>query len=101
MDWRQFPTRLPRRTCCIYSRKLMADSRKGKHMDGGMALILVAFGLPGAIWPHKVARFEEQMDSIGSKRSWSEVEPAGWKVVLTRAIGVGMVLAGLLGLLAG
>jgi hypothetical protein len=70
-------------------------------MDGAMAFILLVFGLPGAIWPYKVARFEEQLDAIGSKRSWSEVEPAGWKVVLTRVIGVGMAGVGLLGLVLG
>ncbi|WP_435348900.1 hypothetical protein [Haloarchaeobius sp. HRN-SO-5] len=67
-------------------------------MEGPIAVILVVFGLPGAVWPYKVARFEEQMDSIGSKRSWSEVEPADWKVGLTRVVGIGMSVFGVLGL---
>ncbi len=70
-------------------------------MEGPLAFVLLAFGLPGAIWPYEVARFEEQLDSIGSKRSWSEAEPADWKVVLARVVGVGMVVFGVLGLLAG
>lgn len=63
-------------------------------MANPAGLLLVLFGLPAAIWPYKMARFEEQMDSIGSKRSWSEVEPAEWKVVLTRIAGVVMMLIG-------
>lgn len=70
-------------------------------MDPGIAFVLLLFGLPGAVWPYEMARFEERIDSIGSKRAWSEVEPADWKVALTRVVGVGMVLVGLLGLLVG
>ncbi|EMA72202.1 hypothetical protein [Halorubrum distributum] len=71
------------------------------HMDPVLAVFLLAMGVPNAVWPYKFARFEEQMDSIGSKRSWSEVEPADWKVTLTRVVGVGMALFGLAGLVAG
>jgi len=56
--------------------------------------LLVAFGLLGAVWPYKVARLEEQIDAIGSKRSASEVEPAEWKVTLTRGAGVAIALFG-------
>lgn len=70
-------------------------------MDPSLAILLLLFGIPGTIWPYKVARFEEQMDSIGSKRSASEVEPAGWKVILTRIIGIGMIIIGTGGLLTG
>jgi hypothetical protein len=70
-------------------------------MDVGVALILLLFGLPGTVWPYKTARLGEQFDSIGSKRSWSEVEPADWKVTLTRVVGVVMVLIGVGGLFAG
>lgn len=69
-------------------------------MDAGMALILLVLGVPGAVWPYKMARLEEQFDSIGSKRSWSEVEPADWKVTLTRVVGVVMLLFGIGGLFA-
>ena len=70
-------------------------------MDPVLAVFLLAIGIPNAAWPYKFARFEEQMDSIGSKRSWSEVEPADWKVALTRIVGVGMALFGLASLVAG
>jgi len=43
-----------------------------------------------------MARFEERLDAIGSKRSWGAVEPAEWKVVLTRVAGGALVLFGLL-----
>jgi len=65
------------------------------------AVFLVIFGVPPAVWPYRMARFEEQMDSIGSKRRWDEVEPADWKVTLNRMLGVGMSVVGLLGLVAG
>lgn len=70
-------------------------------MEAPLAFLLLVFGAPGAIWPYKLARFEEQLDAIGSKRSWSEVEPADWKVLLTRIIGSGMAIIGFLGLIAG
>ena len=46
------------------------------------------------MWPHRVARFEEQLDAIGSKRSWDEVKPAGGKVTLTRGAGIVLALFG-------
>ncbi len=70
-------------------------------MNPGMALFLVLFGLPGAFFPYRVAQLEERLDAIGSKRAWSEVEPAEWKVLLTRVVAVGMLLVGTLGLLSG
>lgn len=66
-----------------------------------LALFLLAVGIPHAIWPYEFARFEERIDSIGSKRSWSEVEPAEWKVTLTRVVGVGMAFLGSIELLVG
>lgn len=66
-----------------------------------IALLFVLFGLPGSIWPYRMARFEEQLDAIGSKRRWSEVEPADWKVMLTRYVGIVMVGGGVLWFLAG
>ncbi|PSQ15200.1 hypothetical protein BRD02_07095 [Halobacteriales archaeon QS_8_69_73] len=68
-------------------------------MNGGIALLLVLLGIPGAVFPYRMARFEERMDSIGSKRAWSEVEPAEWKVLLTRVVGVGMSFVGVIILL--
>lgn len=60
-----------------------------------------AVGLPQLIWPHQLARFSEQLDSIGSKRRWSQVEPANWKVTLTRGIGVVLTVLGVYGIVAG
>jgi hypothetical protein len=40
------------------------------------------------------ARFEERIDAVGSKRS--EVEPAEWKVSLTRLFGIAVALFGIL-----
>ena len=53
-----------------------------------MGLFLLVGGLLGALWPYKVAKFGEQWDSIGSKRSWYSVEPADWNVTLTRGLGI-------------
>jgi hypothetical protein len=66
-----------------------------------LALFLLGFGIPNAVWPYRLARFEERLDSIGSKRSWSEVEPADWKVTLTRVAGIGMAVLGTIELLVG
>lgn len=70
-------------------------------MDPGLAVILVVFGLPNAMWPYEVARFQERIHAIGSKRSWSKVEPADWKVTLTRIFGIVMVIGGTLGYFIG
>ena len=59
-----------------------------------LGTLLIGFGLLSAVWPYRVARFEEQLDAIGSKQSWDEVEPAEWKVTLTRGIGVVLALFG-------
>ena len=70
-------------------------------MDPVLAVFLLAIGIPNAVWPYKFAKFEERIDSIGSKRSWSEVEPADWKVALTRVVGIGIALFALANLIAG
>ncbi|GAB3679433.1 hypothetical protein GCM10028857_00810 [Salinarchaeum chitinilyticum] len=70
-------------------------------MVNPLGIPLLAFGLAAVIWPYEIARFEERIDAIGSKRSWSEVEPADWRVTLTRGIGVVFVLIGFGFLLAG
>ncbi|MFC7059380.1 hypothetical protein [Halovenus salina] len=61
-----------------------------------LGMIVITIGAIGAVWPYKTARFEEQIDAIGSKRSASEVEPADWKVSLNRIFGIGITLFGLL-----
>jgi hypothetical protein len=43
-----------------------------------LGFFLAVVGIPGAIRPHRVARVEEQLDAIGSERSWSAVDrPTG------------------------
>jgi hypothetical protein len=61
-----------------------------------VGLFLAAFGLPGALWPYRVARFQERVQGIGSSRSWDEIEPADWNVSLTRAAGILFTVVGLL-----
>lgn len=61
-----------------------------------LAVLLLIVGIPSAVWPYELARFSERMDSIGSTRRWEEVEPAAWKVTLTRVSGVVMAAFGLL-----
>lgn len=61
-----------------------------------VGLFLAAFGLPGAIWPYRVARFQERVQGIGSTRSWSEIEPADWNVSVTRVGGIVLTVVGLL-----
>ncbi|MFB6206868.1 MAG: hypothetical protein ABEJ05_10130 [Haloglomus sp.] len=41
-----------------------------------------------------IAKFDEQTDAIGSTTPSSEVEPAGWNVFLTKALGALVALAG-------
>ena len=66
-----------------------------------LGFFLAVVGIPGAIRPHRVARVEEQLDAIGSERSWSAVDPADWTVVLTRTSGVTVALVGTAMLAAG
>ncbi|KAB1187157.1 MULTISPECIES: hypothetical protein [Haloferax] len=54
----------------------------------------LAIGLSGAVKPYQVTRFLEQLDAIGSKTSWDEVEPADWNVTLTRFGGIFMTALG-------
>lgn len=61
-----------------------------------LGAVIIIIGVVGAVWPYKTARFEEQIDAIGSKRSASEVEPADWKVSLNRIFGIGITVFGLL-----
>lgn len=70
-------------------------------METAIGIILLLFGLPAAIWPYKVSRFEEAIDAIGSKRDSFEVEPADWKVTLNRYGGVIMTILGVVVLLMG
>nr|WP_317175813.1 hypothetical protein [Halovivax sp. KZCA124] len=56
-------------------------------------IVGLIFGPPAAIWPYKISRWEEIWDAIGRKPS-GRVEPADWKVDLTRVMGVGFSLVG-------
>ncbi|MXR53085.1 hypothetical protein GRX03_15920 [Halovenus sp. WSH3] len=70
------------------------DGTAGRFIFG---LFLIVVGGIDVAYARPLARFGEQIDAIGSTRSWSEVEPAEWKVWLTKvgggvAIFVGVVL---------
>lgn len=57
------------------------------------ALVLVAMGLVAVFAPYAVAMFDIQTDLIGT-RGGESVEPAPWRVRLTRLAGVGFAAAG-------
>lgn len=82
-----------------YDARPPADDSDGTDGSGGIGFIMLLFGLPGALAPYKVARFGEQLDAIGSKTRSRDVEPADWNVLLTRVVGIGMTLVGVLFLL--
>ncbi|EFW93720.1 hypothetical protein ZOD2009_01215 [Haladaptatus paucihalophilus DX253] len=69
-------------------------------MGNPLGLFIALLGIAQAAKPYGFARFQEQMDAIGSKRRSSEVEPAEWKVLWTRVMGVILTVIGL-GLLLG
>ncbi|WP_229110596.1 hypothetical protein [Halapricum desulfuricans] len=58
-------------------------------------LILAGWGVIEFRYARPLARFEEQLDAIGSTTPVSEVEPAEWKVALTKLVGVVFALVGL------
>jgi cytochrome c-type biogenesis protein CcmH/NrfG len=60
-----------------------------------VALALAAVGGVMAAVPYPVARFSERLDAVGSTTQWTRVEPAGWKVLVTRVAGVIIVVMGL------
>jgi hypothetical protein len=49
-----------------------------------LGTLMLVVGVLGFRYPYKVARFEEIIDAIGSTRSLDAVEPAAWKVSLTK-----------------
>jgi len=51
--------------------------------------------------PRCVARFQEQMDAIGSTRDLKDVEPAEWNVILNRILGCVVFLIGIYAILGG
>lgn len=60
-----------------------------------VSLALAVFGGWMAAAPAAHARFSERIDAIGSTTPWTRVEPAEWKVTLTRWLGLFVVAAGL------
>lgn len=56
-------------------------------------------GLPALIWPYESAKLGEQLDAIGSSRRMAEVEPAGWKVSLTKFMGIALSGGGVVAVL--
>jgi len=59
------------------------------------ATVFVLLGVLNLVFPYTMAQLKERLDAIGSTRSWSDVEPAGWYVVLTRLLGVALIGIGL------
>ena len=59
-----------------------------------LGTLVIGFGTLNALYPRAVAGFEERIDAVGSKRS--EVEPAEWRVSLTRRFGIAVALFGIL-----
>lgn len=55
-------------------------------------LFLLAIGVALVLFPYEVAKIDEEGDAFGSKRPPSEVEPADWKVTLTRIFGAIIVI---------
>lgn len=61
-------------------------------MSPVLAGVLGILALPVGLlnWQHAeaIARFDERLDAIGSRRSWNSVDPADWKVALHRYAGM-------------
>jgi hypothetical protein len=69
-----------------------------------LGLLLVGIGVAGIRYAYWLSRVSERIDAIGSTTPWHEVEPAGWRVAVTRAmfaglglLGAGVALSALLG----
>lgn len=65
----------------------------------GLALLVV--GLASYRRSYHLSLLGEQLDAIGSRTPVSEVEPADWKVFLTKVVGGGVALFGALTLAIG
>lgn len=61
----------------------------------------VLVGLLIVVFAQRIAQLNEQLDAIGSKRDWSDVEPARWNTALVRIAGLGILLYGLWVFVAG
>ncbi|WP_332899385.1 hypothetical protein [Haladaptatus sp. CMSO5] len=69
-------------------------------MINPVGIFFLLGGLPAALWPSRLARLGEQLDAIGSTTPLDRVEPAEWNVLLTRVLGIGMILVGSLAVLS-
>jgi hypothetical protein len=76
-----------------------ADDTSPREMSRAQLFAVAAVGLLFgpllAIWPYKMARWSEVLDSIGRKPA-GRVEPAAWKVLLNRILGIVLVIAGVI-----
>ncbi|QLH85111.1 hypothetical protein HZS54_25945 [Halosimplex pelagicum] len=68
-----------------------------------LGFLFAVFGGLGVRYARPLARFNEQMDAIGSTTPASEVEPAEWNVTFTKLLsacflllGLGLIVAGVL-----
>jgi len=61
-------------------------------MASPAAIPLLLVGAVMVVWPYELSLWQERWDSIGSQRDYGEVEPADWRVTLTRAGGVLAIL---------
>ena len=60
-----------------------------------LGFIFTVWGVLATWKPYRLAKFEEQIDAIGSKRRSTKVEPTNWKVTLTRRLGPVLSFSGL------
>lgn len=58
-------------------------------------LIAVVFGVGIGVGARALADYGEKMDSLGSTTDWNTVEAQEWKVWFYRALGFGLVVAGI------
>ena len=61
-----------------------------------LGFLFTVWGVLSTWKPYRVAKLEEQIDAIGSKRRSTKVEPTDWKVTLTRRLGPILSFSGLL-----
>ena len=63
----------------------------------GVGFVLLPFGVALGRYPFEIAELSEQHDAVGSLRDVDDVEPADWRVSMTRVVGDGLLtIAGLL-----
>ena len=60
-----------------------------------LGFLFTVWGVLSTWKPYRVAKLEEQIDAIGSKRRSTKVEPTDWKVTLTRRLGPVLTFFGL------